>query len=188
MFASHSRMHVRRLTFTDILTRHTVAQPLHCHLNYWFTIEGGIRAPTRESGAAIATKRAETRMVAEWRGDGRQGRESKIVFTGCFRLPPGLRHFPPFSPAWPVKCAAIGFRPPLFTEGCPYHPPSRNPVTRRTPHDPANPVYIDFLPVWFHLPSLIIASWQQVSSYHRYTDILVTLAVVDLTKYWKILA
>lgn len=133
-------MHVLGLTFTDILTQHTIAQSLHCHLNYWFTIEGGIRAPTRESGAAIATKRAETRVVAgqEWRRRAGERRRHGLhwVFPAVID---STAFSASFSPAWPVKCAANGFRrSPLSMGGCPYHPPSRNPLFS-PPHAPRIP-------------------------------------------------
>lgn len=68
------------LTFTDILTRHTIAQPLHCHLNYWFTIEGGIHthAHTRVGGQRIEGRR--TRQMTDRRVDGidRDGAKTKV--------------------------------------------------------------------------------------------------------------
>jgi len=76
-------------------------------------------------------------MEAGQRGGGRQRKEGKTDFTGYFRLPPKLRHFPSFSPAWPVKCAAISFwQLPLSTGGCPYHLPSCNPAHPTTPRIP----------------------------------------------------
>lgn len=83
------------LTFTDILTRHTIAQPLHCHLNYWFTIEGGIHthAHTRVGGQRIEGRR--TRQVTGGSMQEIETRRKRRFFytLGYFRLTPRLWHF-----------------------------------------------------------------------------------------------
>lgn len=93
-----SRMHVQGLTFTDILARYTIAQPLHCHLNYWFTIEGGTReswgqrllrgstgrprdVKTTEGGWEERLAEVERRRRCHWVTAGRFCRETTAFFT-----------------------------------------------------------------------------------------------------------
>lgn len=131
----------------------------------WYT-----RAHTRVGGSDRDEK-GRNEGDGRWQeGGGRQGRQSKIASLGVSGCHRDLRHFPPFSPAWPVKCAAIGGR--LSQRGDALTTLRRaTPSLAARPSTPANPVYIDFSPVQFYLPSLIVVS-RQVSPYHRDTDTL----------------